>query len=373
MEKIGIITIHRIFNYGSVLQAFALQNVCESLGYEVEIIDYVFPNGSHNYLQSKKAIHKLSLEEKIAKYLYVIPLFRQHKKIKQFIKKYLNLSKNTYFLPEDLKLNPPKYDIYLTGSDQLWNPRYTYGDSVFFLDFVQDNKLKIAYASSFGVADIESKYRDNIKKYLLRYKSISVRETSGQDLIKKLTGQQSNVVLDPTLLLDANRWNNYIIEPRISEKYILCYFLNYTFDAFPYVDDLAEYLKEKTGYKLIKIARPPHDLKNRGDKFKISASPLEFLGWIKHAALVLTTSFHGTAFAVNFSVPVFSIIESRKSLDSRQLNLLESLGLENRILTIDDSFPEIDDISYDYSSAQSKLSELRESSISFLKQSLRNE
>ena len=124
MKKIGIITIHKIYNYGSVLQAYALQNVCESMGYIVEIIDYKFPNEYHRTKSNTKSVVLLSFKEKLIKYLFLWKLYLQHKLIRRFVYKYLNLSKEEYLSPQQLKDEPPIYDIYITGSDQVWNPRY---------------------------------------------------------------------------------------------------------------------------------------------------------------------------------------------------------------------------------------------------------
>ncbi len=375
MKKVGIITIHRIYNYGSVLQAFALQKVCEVMGYYTEIIDYIFPNEYHK-TKSKKSDYKIkqvSIKSKILKYLYIIQLFEQHRNIKSFIKKRLHLSSNVYISSDDLKEHCQKYDIYITGSDQLWNPRYTYGDTSFFLDFAPDDSRKIAYAASFGSNQIDNRYNEIIRKYLKCYDCLSVRESSGMKIIKSFIQKEVEVVLDPTLLLDASEWSKYAVKPKKKEKYILCYFLNYTFDPFPYIDNLAAHISEITGYHIVRIARPPLKFVNRKTQFVVNASPEEFLGWIQNAELVLTTSFHGTAFAVNFSVPVFSVIESKSSLDSRQLDFLKDIGLENRILTVDDNFPKRGMLSCDYKFAQSRLRAMRVSSLNYLKNALSDE
>lgn len=356
-----------------MLQALALQIVCESLGYYVEIIDYIFPNGYHKSRSEGSGVEHVSIKSKIIKYLYSIQLFRQHRNIKAFVRNYLKLSSRTYSSPIDLKANRPLYDVYITGSDQLWNPRYTFGDTSFFLDFAPYESLKISYAASFGVSQIDLKYIELIRNGLARYDSLSVRENSGREIIESLIFQKAEVVLDPTLLLDANAWSKYAVKPKVNKKYILCYFLNYTFDPFPYVDDLSEYFSRITGYDVIRIARPPQKFINYNTRFEISTSPEEFIGWIQNAELVLTTSFHGTAFAVNFSVPVFSIIENRGTADSRQIDLLKSIGLEDRLLSVHDDFHVVDKIDCDYNFAQNKLKELRLSSLNYLKKALVDE
>ena len=376
MKKIGLITIHRIFNYGSVLQAYALQNICTSLGFAVEIIDYIYPNKSHRNKDYGKKLDtcKLSRKDKcislLFKCLYVLPLYLQHKRIRCFMYNKLNLSHNSYSSPEDLQINIEKYDIYMTGSDQIWNPRYTGGDSSFFLPFVSKEVKKIAYSSSFGISDIPKNLYGKYAEMLSSYQYISVREKSGIPLVNKIAGKDAQLVLDPTLLLNEKEWGQLISKRKIKEKYILCYFLNYTFNGYPYIDNLAEHLSELTGYKIVKIARPPQKLINKNTQFEVSASPEDFMSLIAHSELVLTTSFHGTAFALNFKRPMFSIVSSSANMDSRQRDLLKSVGLEHRLLEVGAAYPSLDNLKCDYTVASGKLDSLRESSLAFLKKAL---
>ena len=135
MKSIGIITIHKINNYGSVLQAYALQKACEDLNFKVEIIDYNFPNNFH--LSNKYAHHQDSQpnEPRWIKLLYMLDLIKQHKGIRDFVTKYQKLSLKQYNHPSELESGVPNYDIYITGSDQLWNPLHCNGDPVFLLHF----------------------------------------------------------------------------------------------------------------------------------------------------------------------------------------------------------------------------------------------
>lgn len=370
--KIGIITIHKIYNYGSVFQAFALQNVCERLGYQVEIIDYLFPNQYQHNIGVKSSFIKVSRKDKFIKYLYVFELLKQHRGIRNFVHKYQNLSSKEYVSPDDLKNNPPICDVYLTGSDQLWNPNYCCGDPSFFLEFAPSGKKRVAYAASFGMASVENAYVSKFGDYLQKYSAIGVRENTGAKLVEQLTGRKdTSVVLDPTLLLNKNDWSK-IANPRrlIKEKYILCYYLNYSFDSYPYVDELAKHIQKITGYKLVKVARPPRSFYEANTYHPVGASPEEFLALIRDAELVLTTSFHGTAFAVNFDKPLFSIVANRESNDSRQLSLLENVGLCDRVLEMGDDFPKFEDLACDYTEVSKKLDILRNYSIDFLRNAL---
>lgn len=375
MKSIGIITIHKINNYGSVLQAYALQHVCRSLGFEAEIIDYNFPNSYHRENRYACSEDKAATEPLWIKLIFAFSLLRQHKKTAEFVERRLQLSARQYNHPEELRETPPEYDIYITGSDQVWSPRHCNGDPAFLLHFAPENALKISYAASFGTDHLPQDLEIRFKTLLQRYSRISTREESGLQIIHHLTGKGAVKALDPTLLLTSDEWNRIAIPHRmIKRKYILCYFLNYSFNAFPYVEDLAEHLRKETGYELVRVARPPHNLKLCGNRYRTGASPEEFISLIRDAEMVLTTSFHGTAFAINFGKPLLSIVRDAKNDgDNRQTDLMKSLGLQDNILSLNDSFPSPDRLTYNTDEVLGKLSELREESIKYLTGAIRNE
>lgn len=374
MKSIGIITIHKINNYGSVFQAYALQKACEDLGYKVEIIDYNYPNDFHTSNKYAKQEDSQPNEPRWIKLLYAVDLMKQHKGISDFVSKYEHLSFKQYSHPEDLEMDTPHYNVYITGSDQLWNPRHCNGDPAFMLHFAPDNALIISYAASIGVNSIPEELKPLYKKLLGRYAHISVRENSGANVIREMVGKEATVVLDPTLLLNREQWNQIASPNRqFKKKYILCYFLNYTFNAFPYVDQLAEYMQKQTGYEIVRVARPPHKLGLPHTHYRVGASPEEFLALVRDAEMVLTTSFHGTAFAVNYGKPVFTVVEDRNANDSRQVSLMHNLGLDSQILSIKDAMPDRNRFIYDEKTEQERLETLRQSSMNYLKTALKNE
>lgn len=374
MKSIGIITIHKINNYGSVLQAYALQKVCEDLGYKAEIIDYDFPNKFHQNNKYSTASDTQPNEPKWIKALFAKALVRQHKGIRLFIDKYQSLSSNKYHKVEDFTANPPTYDVYITGSDQLWSPRHCNGDPAFMLYFAPDNALKISYAASIGSNAIPEELKNAYIGLLSRYKHISVRENTGADVIRSLVNKEATVVLDPTLLLNKDEWNK-IAKPKrlVKKKYILCYFLNYTFNAFPYVDELTRDMQKQTGYEIVRVARPPHKLSFINTTYQIGASPEEFLALVRDAEIVLTTSFHGTAFAVNYGKPVFTVVQDRNASDSRQVSLMHNLGLDKQVLSIKDKFPTASDANYNVDNEQTVLNRLRLDSKLYLEKALKDE
>ena len=373
MKSIGIITIHKINNYGSVFQAYALQKVCEDLGYKAEIIDYNFPNEAHS--NNKYAVRRVqSNEPHWIKMIYALALIRQHKSISAFVDKYQHLSAKQYNSPEELKSDAPQYDVYITGSDQLWNPRFCNGDPAFMLHFAPDGALKISYAASISANRLPDELHPLYKELLGRYSHIAVRENSGVQVIKDITGKDATVVLDPTLLLNKEQWNAIAAPKRqFKKKYILCYFLNYTFNAFPYVDELAQYMHKQTGYEIVRVARPPHHLGVPHTHYKVGASPEEFLALVRDAEMVLTTSFHGTAFAVNYGKPVFSVVQDRNASDSRQVSLMHNLGLDEQVLSVKDAMPDRRLFGYDVNAEQVRLEDLRKTSTEYLQKAIKND
>ena len=238
----------------------------------------------------------------------------------------------------------------------------------------QTNALKISYAASIGSNVIPEELKRSYTELLGRYKHISVRENSGAEVIRNLLGKEAKVVLDPTLLLNKDEWNNIATSKRVvKKKYILCYFLNYTFNSFPYVDDLAVEIQRQTGYEIVRVARPPHKLAFGHTTYKIGASPEEFLALVRDSEIVLTTSFHGTAFAVNYGKPVFSIVQDRMASDSRQVSLMHNLGLDKQVLSIKDKFPMASCAKYDVAEEQTNLANLRKDSKQYLEKALRDE
>lgn len=373
MKTVGIITIHKIENYGSVLQAYALQRQCELLGYDVKVIDYQYPN---KFQKAQPANIEpdsiITTKQKILKYLYAIQILLHNHRIRGFSKRHHNLTDRCYLSPDDILTNPPKFDIYLTGSDQVWNSHFCKGDPTFLLHFAPDDANKVSYGSSFGSSGFNDKYKDLYIKLLSRYSSLSVREAAGIHIINNLIHKESKVVLDPTLLLGPSEWNK-IATPRrvIKEKYILCYFLNYAFDAYPYVDELADHFQKITGYKIVRVGKPPKKIYGFNTKFVVEASPESFIALFRDAEMVLTTSFHGTAFSVNYGKPFISVIGSKDTKDSRVVDFLKLLNLESQQLVMNETLPLVEKIYYDVVRTQESLNDLRKASIEYLSKSLK--
>lgn len=369
-KTVGIITIHDIYNYGSILQAYATQVVIESLGYEAELIDYKYPNPYHEQKKNIKA-YVFGKVNAILKDMLPGRLYSSYKKnYVDFKEKHYKLSKNSYFTVESLMDNPPIYDRYVCGSDQIWRTKFMKGDPVFFLDFTND-KHKIAYASSFGSVDIPNNYIGTFKAYLEDFKSISVRESFGVNIIEKLVSKKAEVVLDPTLMLDKTQWENLMApNNNNNEPYILCYGLSLNDD---YMERLALHIQKTTGWKIIRINGKFYDFFNKKINYVLDAGPAQWLSLFANASIILGQSFHATAFSVNFQIPFIPILRGNKDHDSRQKHFLILVNLEDRAITIGDEFPIVDEslLSVDFKESEDILNLERKKSKEFLIQSLK--
>lgn len=206
-KKISVITLHRIVNYGSVLQAYATQEVLEKKGYDVEFIDY-YPERMHMLGMLKRIKNKGDKFKKsfiirnVARIIMFPSYILRFKRFHSFIKEKLNLSNMVYKNDEDFIKNPPKADFYCTGSDQVWNSGWNEKiDHPFFLDFETNGKKCFAYAASFGKGKLEDWEKEETKELLKKYSNIAMREKSGVEILENLGIHNGINVLDPTLLL----------------------------------------------------------------------------------------------------------------------------------------------------------------------------
>jgi len=150
-------------------------------------------------------------------------IYKRRQKFLDFYRKYVNYTEKKYNYNQELKVTNEKYDKFIVGSDQVWNYNNNGKDFAYFLDFVEENNKKISYSSSFGVKSIPNSLKDEYAKYLSQIKYLSTREEYGCRIIKELTGEKADLVLDPVFLLDKNKWLSLIKKEKKKEKYIFCY------------------------------------------------------------------------------------------------------------------------------------------------------
>lgn len=326
--KIGILTFHCAHNYGAVLQCYALQETLKGMGHDVEVIDYrpeyllaPYRIFDVHRLLSKKPMQLIKIWGR--EFLIFNRRRKRYKAFNDFISTRLNLSDRIQ--GNDI---PSKYDIYIMGSDQIWNPKITKGfDPVYFGEFLFDKGKKkyISYAASMEVNSLNEDEKSFYKKSLANFDSISVRESQLATLLQPLTEKKVEFVLDPTLLADINIWNKIAESPNINVKYVLVYQVRVDED----VQRIAHLLAEEIGAIVVEVTAC---LIPSFNCHKLQCeSPEEFLGLIKHASFVITTSFHGTAFSIIFKRPFYSIaLEDGK--DTRVFSLLKGINLSNRII-----------------------------------------
>jgi len=368
--RLAIITMFRLNNYGSVLQAFATQQVIKRMGIESDIVDYKYPN-EYQYKRGFKRPSKTSLKYKIAKILGIREFLS--KIVKSFISQYIQ-STHFFTTKDEILKDLPIYDIYLVGSDQVWNPRFMKGDDVFLLSFAPSDKKKISYSSSFACNSIADQYIDSYKEWLSKFSAISVREKQGVHLIKELTGKDVTVTLDPTLLLNKEEWLVFSNQKPFKSKknYILLYMLGYAFDPSPDIYNLLKYYQEKYDYKVISFTPIPKQYSIKNVKILYRTDFFDFLHYFANASLVITSSLHGTAFALNFGKPLISVVNDKNKLsDDRQCSILESLNLESCVFYKESAIDSVNPY-YDKIEEQKNLQQMRDASISYLKRAIFN-
>lgn len=375
--KAGIITFHYAHHYGAQLQAYALMKAVIRAGVDCEIIDYVRKDNIEGSRLFKKGFSARALLSNADTLLNYCGMKRRFDRFQSFVSNDMKLSKRSYREYTELEADAPRYDMYVCGSDQIWNPlifREKNFDPAFFAAFASDGR-RIAYAPSFGISQIPEDKREELRRYLMSFDALSVREKQGEKIIEDVSGKSSITVLDPTLLLTGSQWGELAKVPTLDKPYLLCYFVS---DGRKY-SDYVNILSER--YKLPVVAlcgsrRVPACTKHK----VLDAGPKEFLGLFKNAAMVCTDSFHGTVFSVNFKkefVCFSSSKNSEGSVNSRLYNILSKLGLTARLYPCTISAQDFkqrivkDDYPVDYNAVEKLLSDERRLSEQYLERSLK--
>ncbi len=333
-KRIGIITFHASLNFGSALQAFALQHMLTKAGHHAKIIDFILPSDMRQYRLFQTYIYPVHPKALVRDFLYLFNNIKRKKQFAAFAKAHFALTEPTlYAQKDDLHRLNEMFDGFICGSDQIWNLNCT-GRFVpeYFLDFAADNKIKIAYAPSMPTT-VKEMYYPQLRKSIERLDAISVREKQTAVYLQEDVGVEKSIahVVDPTLLLDAQ---DYIAHFALSEKkapYIFVYILG---DVDAALIDMANRTSQKTGLP-IKYVYTKKLSALRKATFALGMGPEEFLQSIYEAAYVITNSFHATVFAVQFHKPMCVFAPPGSS--SRMVELLTTLGLENNLYAPDNA------------------------------------
>lgn len=340
--RIGIITIHNSPNYGACLQSYALYKYINMNGGDVEIIDLHRPIEFDDYIPSAKYVRCrkpiMTWKMRIKRMLGLYKVNVDANKYSPFaLKKFENFNSEIslskpYRSIDELYANPPKYDLYITGSDQVWNPTQNYCLEPYFLTFVAEGQgKKISYASSIGINDLTIKEKSLFKKWLSSYDAISIREKQGKVLLQSFINRDIKQVPDPTFLLSIDFWREMAIRPQFNEKYILLFTLRFSPILLKYCLELSK----ESNLRLIVLSQIQPDVE--GDSYIAikDAGPKEFIGYIKYAEMVITDSFHCTVFSIILGTSNFyTYISPYNKRGSRIIDLLESFSLLDHLLPV---------------------------------------
>ena len=363
MEKIAIITFHCSYNYGSALQAYSSKALLESWNYEVSIIDFVDKDDFDQYRLFRTGAYSKHPQSFIADILFFFKNEKRKINFENFAKKYFNLTDKRYYTNDSLRELSSKFDIFICGSDQIWNLDCTQGvEPAYFLNFADKDKLKIAYAPSLAHTHFAKDYTDDLKHAIKDVDYISVREKSTLPLIQPLTDKKISVVLDPTLLLKKADFAKILHnESKDKQKYAFVYMLEYNRKLVEYCNEFSR----KNKLKLFYITNKKINGLKGTSLFGIS--PDDFLKYINNADCVITNSFHATVFSIIFNKQFCTFTTQNSS--SRMVDLLDNLNLKDRIYK--ENFAMYNAIDYDL--VEEKLNALRQDSLRYLDKALKRE
>lgn len=324
--NVSIITMTRTYNYGATLQAYALQTYIESLGHNCNIIDHMAFSDSHRTVP----INDFSINN-LLKFPVKRQIERGYYNFEQFYKEYMKMTKR-YETIDELISNPPNSDVFITGSDQVWNPRDSKINK-FFLEFVPEHKLRISYAASIGDSIIPDEQKDYYRQKLKLFNGISVREEEGKSILNELTDKDISVNCDPIFLIEKGKWSSLekTVEC-IKKPYILCYMIYRP----EWYNKFIKEIKKRTGYEIVLMDLNGISRLN-ADRYIRFAGPKEYLWLIDNAEIVVSSSFHGNAFSILFGKKLISIPDPKRP--DRIHNLLQMFDMND--CSISDNDPNI--------------------------------
>ena len=401
-NPIALVTCYFQPNYGSQLQALATQKYFDSLGVANETIRIDGLRGEINKRKYRYFLSRLTdphtIKDKWATVkktfarmtnkTYAAHLAERYEMFKRFAEEEFHLSR-VYEGFEDLHEASGEYAAFVVGSDQLWLPSNIAAD-YYTLNFVKEGVPRIALATSFGISRLPSAQAKKAREFLPKIDCCSVREQSGQQLIKDLTGREVPVVCDPTILFTAEEWSQEIpaerfvkgkkvahFSPtsslpqvmRLPEKYMLCYFLGNN----PLQREFVRRVKAWTGLKIVQIQHCDEYIRSDEgfpDEAPYNVGPKEFIRLVRDAEYVFTDSFHCSVFSMLYAKKFFTFrryhSDSIVSTNGRIYSLLALVGQERRLLKGDEDVPDTLAMEIDYAKVHAKLGELRDFTKAFI-------
>lgn len=361
--KIGIITTHRALNSGAVLQAYASQTFLSQLGHEVEFIDYKEP--------WRKPLRRYISKNPILVWYSLIDSYYRHKYLKEaMFNKVLHIGKKRYSTLFELQNEPPIYDLYMVGSDQVWNVGSSKKiNRAHYLDFGLKSVKRISYAASLGQGNVPDYMLEEMKELLMKFDHISVRESSGVKLIQSIVGNHKKVfhTFDPTLLLEADDYSSIMEEIPQEGPYITCYSLAIYEDE---QKKAMSYIQKKLNLP-IKNLRNPDTCRRLKNVSNIIVTPYQWLAYVKNSNFVICTSFHAVVFSLIFHRP---FIVLSPFVNKRIMSLLKLVNLKERFIENYEK-NNIDAIlsnQIDWELVDKKIRDNRQSSIDYLLNAITN-
>lgn len=371
--KISVITLHTVNNYGSALQTYATQTVLQKLGHTVEFVDYWRKDnageGAVDKAMKSPSMQKIrflwdwsDLSRSAVRIPLRFLLAYKRRPMQDFLKARVNLTPHTYYSMDDLLEDTPQADVYMTGSDQVWNSIWNQGiEKPYFLEYAPEGKKRVAFSASIGRTELSADEIPETVSMLKKYSAISVREESAVSLLKSL-GIKAQLILDPTLMLSGREWEKIAEVPKVKKPYLLIYQLN----SNRQMDRFAVNLAKRKGWDVVRICFAVPSIQ-RGVKCVISPSVEQLLGYLLQAECVLTDSFHATAFSLNLGRDFICVLPKR--FGTRIESILKLTGTENRLLR-DYSDYEIVNQTIDKAHVQSVFAKERARGVAFLQSAL---
>lgn len=352
--KILLVTLHsQNNNFGSVLQAHSLTQFLNENGYDVEILDYrpYYSNGGLN---------PLSMLKKICTNVMFFPFFIRRKRNFDSV---VNLQKMTkrYTSIKEINRDVLSYDLYMIGSDQVWNTKYLCGkDPVYYLDFT-DSEKKMSYAASLGSYIEKESILMELKRRIEHFKYVSFREKVSAIQMKQVGMENAEYVLDPVFLHNVDYYRKMQKTPK-RKGYIFTYIIH----KDNLIRQVINHVKELTGKDVVELGG--FQSKCDSDYYPRTAGPKEFLGYMDNADIVITSSFHGLAFAHIYNKQFIVVMPNDNQL--RLENILETAGTEDRVVK---SVEDVDNLlknPINYTGVNERIEKMRNSSVHYLLDSL---
>lgn len=381
MKRVAICTLfYNNYNYGGILQCFALYKVLENMGCSTEVISYddkacqnpIYPTNLSRCSQYsiREIIFKLKdiISAKVHSNVVNKQLEQRFALFKRFIE--TNINSTERITDKDLESLSSLYDVFISGSDQVWNPNAV--RTLYLQNFTKDNTFrKVSYAASISRNKLSSHEKNILASAISRFDYISVREKTAKNILNDIISNDISVVLDPTMLLASDVWSQYASEPLTTHPYVLVYgFSKFQFDKY-----IINYYKSKgVDVIFIPFAKQVYNSFDNKSLMKPiwNVGPAEFLSLIKNAQMIFTDSFHGSVFSILFNKP-FAVYDRDKnnnktSKNSRLYDLLKTFKLNKCLIKNVNDIENLKNI--DYKESMKVLVDLRAKSYNWLYNSI---